>query len=90
MKNILLSILIFSGLSISAENGSTLLKGKNAYYKVFNSEIVRMKDFSSIPNYIKFKEGKELPLVNLESWLQDYFKSDEKVGFKLIKKRSIN
>jgi len=85
MKKIFLSILIFSALSIYAETGSTLLKGKEAYDKVSNSEIVRMKDFSSIPNYIKFKKGKELPLSELESFLQHYFKSDEKIGLKLIK-----
>jgi Zn-dependent metalloprotease len=85
MKKILLPILIFSTLSIYAEGESTLLKGKEAYDKVSNSEIVRLKDFSSIPNYIKFKKGKELPLSELEKWLQPYFKSDKKVGLKLIK-----
>lgn len=85
MKKIFLSILIFSALSIYAEGGSTLFKGKEAYDKVANSEIVRFKDFSSIPNYIKFQKGKELPLAELESWLQHYFKSDEKVGLALIK-----
>ena len=85
MKKVFLSILIFSALSMYAEGGSTLFKGKEAYDKVANSEIVRFKDFSSIPNYIKFKKGKELPLSELENFLQHYFKSDENVGLELIK-----
>lgn len=85
MKKILLSILVFSALSSFSETAPILLKGKAAYDKVSNSEIVRMKDFSSIPNYIKFKKGKELPFGELENWLQHYFKSNEKVGLQLIK-----
>ncbi|MDG1476143.1 MAG: hypothetical protein P8Q14_03280, partial [Vicingaceae bacterium] len=85
MKKILLSLLILSAFSSFAESSSIVLKGKKAFDKVSNSEIVRIKDFSSIPNYIKFKKGKEFPLGELENWLQHYVKSDEKVGLNLIK-----
>ena len=85
MKKVLLSILVFSAITSFAENTPTILKGEEALNKVSNSEIVRMKEFSSIPNYIKFKKGNELPFEELESWLQHYVKSDEKVGLKLIK-----
>jgi Zn-dependent metalloprotease len=85
MKKILLSILVFSALSSFSETAPTILKGKEANDKVSNSEILRIKEFSSIPNYIKFRKGKELPLAELENWLQHYVKSDEKVGLELIK-----
>lgn len=85
MKKVLLSICLFAALTIYAEKGSTILTGKEASNVVSIAEIVRIKDSSTIPNYIKFKKGKEFALSELENWLQHYFKSDEKIGLKLIK-----
>jgi len=85
MKKILLSIILFYGLSIYAERETIVLRGEEAANVVSNSEIVRMKSFSTIPNYIKFKRGQEFSLSELENWLQHYFKSDQKVGLALLK-----
>jgi Zn-dependent metalloprotease len=67
---------------------TTVLKGKAANDKVPNSEIVRFKSFTTIPNYVKFKKGKELPLVKLESWIAQYYTSNTKFGLKLLKKET--
>jgi Zn-dependent metalloprotease len=84
MRKIVISLVVsISFLIVNAE--TTVYKGKEANDIVTNSEIVRIKDFSSIPNYVKFKEGKELPLVKLEAWLNSFYKSDEKFGLKLLK-----
>ena len=86
MKNIFLSVLLFTALSANANVTTILLKGEEAQRKISNSEVVRMKRFSAIPNYIQFKKGAELPLAGLENWLQHYFKAHQKVGLTLIKK----
>jgi bacillolysin len=84
MKKILFLISIFSILSVNAATEAVILKGRKAAEKVPGSEIVRLKDFTSIPNYVKFSKGKEIPLNKLESWLKRFYKSDATYGLKLI------
>ncbi|MBL4593344.1 MAG: M4 family metallopeptidase [Flavobacteriales bacterium] len=86
MKKVLLLISVFSILSINAAITTTVLTGQRAAEKVANSEIVRLKDFTNIPNYVRFRKGKEIPLVKLESWLSQFYTSDAKFGIQLIKK----
>ena len=90
MKKLLLLVSIFSVLTLAAERNATVLTGKKASEKVANSEIVRLKSFTNIPNYVKFKKGKEVPLVKLEAWLNQFYISDAKYGVKLIKKENGN
>jgi len=84
MKKLLLFASVVSFLTVNAEVTSTVLQGKRAQEKAKNSELVRIKNFTNIPNYVKFKKGKELPLVNLESWLKSYYQSDVNYGLKVI------
>jgi bacillolysin len=84
MKKLLFLISIFSILSVNAATEAVILKGRKAAEKVPGSEIVRLKDFTSIPNYVKFSKGKEIPLNKLESWLKRFYKSDATYGLKLI------
>ena len=86
MKKVLLIISVFTVLAASASRNATILTGNKADEKVSNSEIVRLKHFTSIPNYVKFREGKELPFEKLESWLNQFYTSDVKHGIKLIRK----
>ena len=70
---------------ISSANSSTIeLYGKKANDKINGTEILRYKEFSSIPNYIKFKEGNELPFNKLESYLNSLSNSDTKFGLNLL------
>lgn len=86
MKKVLFLISVFSVLSVYSTTNITVLKGKEAAEKVPNSEIVRLKNFTNVPNYVKFSEGKEIPLVKLESWLSQFYTSDARYSIQLIKK----
>lgn len=88
MKKAFFFISVFSILSLSAAEKATVLIGQKASEKVSNSEMVRLKSFTNVPNYVKFKEGKEIPLEKLESWLNQFYKSDAKYGIQLIKKET--
>ena len=86
MKKVLLIISVFAALSVSGSRNTTILKGQKAEGTISNSEIVRLKHFTSVPNYVKFRAGKELPLDKLESWLKQFYTTDATYGVKLIKK----
>ncbi|MCC7331115.1 MAG: M4 family metallopeptidase [Flavobacteriales bacterium] len=72
----------FSMLNSSAE--AYELYGKKADEKITGSEVVRYKSFTEIPNFVRFKSGKELPLNKLENWFAQYFSSDQKFGLQLL------
>ncbi len=84
MKKLLLLASVVSFLSVNAEVTSTILQGKRAQEKAKNGELVRIKNFTNIPNYVKFKKGKELPSSNLENWLKNYYETDANYGLQLI------
>ncbi|PCI93635.1 MAG: hypothetical protein COB15_16025 [Flavobacteriales bacterium] len=86
MKKALFFISIFSVISLSAIEKATVFTGVKASEKVSNSEIVRLKSFTNVPNYVKFRKGKGIPLEKLEGWLNQFYKSDAKYGIQLIKK----
>jgi Zn-dependent metalloprotease len=88
MKKILLMISVFTVLSAFGNRNATVLSGKRAEEKIANSELVRLKHFTSIPNYVKFREGKELPLEKLGTWLNQFYSSDVNNGIKLIRKEA--
>lgn len=57
MKKLLFTLLIFNlGTGMSQ---SEILEGKSAYDKVKNANLVRLKSFTQIPNFIRFVQGKE-------------------------------
>jgi len=61
-----------------------VFSGKKADKIVKGSELIRFKNFSSIPNYIKFKKGNEIPFSKLENWLNNFYKLDYQYGLLLI------
>ena len=44
----------------------TIFKGKESSELIANTEMVRMKAFSSIPNYVKFTVQSELTVNDIE------------------------
>lgn len=84
MKKLLLLASVVSFLSVNAEVTSTILQGKRAQEKAKNCELVRIKNFTNVPNYVKFRKGKELPFANLENWLKNYYETDANYGLQLI------
>lgn len=83
MNKLITAFLIF--ITYFSANSATIeLYGKKANDKVQGTEILRYKDFSSIPNYIKFKEGNELPFNKLETYLNSLANTETKFGLSLI------
>ncbi|MCB0401967.1 MAG: M4 family metallopeptidase [Flavobacteriales bacterium] len=85
MKKVLLLIAVAAYFNVSAAVESTVLYGKEAHEIAKNSEVVRLKNFTKVPNYVKFRNGNELPFMKLESWLNSYYETDLNFGLKLIK-----
>jgi Zn-dependent metalloprotease len=81
-KLIAVLIAFYSYGAIQAK--SIELYGKRANDKVSGAEVVRFKDFSTIPNYVKFRKGKELPFDKLNSWLNNFYPLDYNYGLDLI------
>jgi len=87
MSKLLSIILIFSCFgSFYAE--TSVFYGKRADQIIKNAEVVRMKDFSSIPNYVKFKPGKEIPFSKLNAYINSLYSKDYNYGLKLINQES--
>ena len=83
----ILSILIAVVITFStafANNDANIFTGNEAHQLAANSNLVRIKDFTTVPNYVQFINGKELPLTKLESWLRQYYKTDDNYGLKLL------
>ncbi|MBE7441974.1 MAG: M4 family metallopeptidase [Flavobacteriales bacterium] len=80
----LITITAFCLVVFSANSATHELYGKKADEKIPGSEVVRYKDFTNIPNYVKFKSGNELPLNKIENWLASYYNSDVKFGLTLL------
>lgn len=83
----ILSILIAFVVTCStafANNDANIFTGNEAHQLAANANIVRLKNFTSVPNYIQFINGKELPLAKLESWLRQYYQTDDNYGLKLL------
>lgn len=88
MRKLILSIAIFSSLLANASVDAIVYKGKKAAEKVSNSQVIRLKSFTNVPNYVQFQKGKELPITKLESWLKKFYTSDASYGLNLIKQES--
>lgn len=83
MKKIITIVLaLFTVISVYSE--TIELYGKKANDKINGTEILRYKEFSLIPNFIKFKEGNELPFNKLESYLNSLSNADTKFGLNLL------
>ena len=52
--------------------------------------MLRMKEHTEIPNYIKLKKGKEIPFEELDSWISDFYTvKNVKHGIKLFNTENI-
>ncbi|MDC0204477.1 M4 family metallopeptidase [Flavobacteriales bacterium] len=90
----LLPILGFSQSKSSnntKEEGTYYLTRKSADEKVSNSIMLRMKEHTEIPNYIKLKKGEEIPFQELDSWISDFYTvKNVKHGLKLLNTETDN
>jgi Zn-dependent metalloprotease len=80
----IIAVAAFCLILFSANSATQELYGKKADEKINGAEVLRYKDFSTIPNYIRFKQGAELPFNKLENWLATFYNNDTKFGLTLL------
>lgn len=61
-----------------------VLTGQAAANLFGSAEMVRTSNHSSVPSYLKFKQGKELDLDDCMPWMKSSFKLSSSMDFKLI------
>ncbi len=84
MTKKIIAVAAFCLVLFTANSATHELYGKKADEKIPGSEVVRYKDFTTVPNYVKFKSGFELPFDKLENWLTKYYNSDLQFGLTLL------
>ncbi|MFH1320460.1 MAG: M4 family metallopeptidase [Bacteroidota bacterium] len=83
MKQLLITFtLIFTFASLSV---SQVFYGKEAREVVPGSEIVKMRNYTQVPGFIKFRSGSEIEYDAFENWLERIFKVEENLGLKLLR-----
>lgn len=58
--------------------------GMDAHRRINGAEIIRMGKLSEIPEYIKFREGKELDYSKLKSFFQSTFRLSPQIDFQIL------
>jgi Zn-dependent metalloprotease len=83
MKKLFTLVVLVAALFSNA-SAEKVLRGIQANTEVQGAEVVRYKDFSSIPAYIKFKPESRIAVSNWQQWMQSkYFKNQSGISFEL-------
>lgn len=74
------SLLILFALLISqfsfSQNNSTIISGDKAHQIAPGAELIRIKPFSEVPNYIRFAPGKSISENKAFPYLKQFINSD--------------
>jgi PKD repeat protein len=76
LSSLLMVTLLCPILTFSQNPEIQILTSREADAKFAGSELVRLKQYTQIPNYIKFSQGKEVHLKHLQDWLKKHYVSD--------------
>lgn len=84
MKNILCAVILLPALLLSAK-AEKVYQGVEANSMVSGASVVRFKDFSTIPAFIKFESSQQIPIDEWQDWMTSkFFKTQPHIGFELI------
>lgn len=84
MKRII-GILLMAAAIAPLAKAERVLEGTEAWKEIRGAEVVRYKDFSSVPAFIKFREGYRIYFSEWQEWmLKRYFKGNSDITFELI------
>lgn len=72
----------------SRESSIIILKDPRTLETFPGAELVRLKGFSEIPNYIRFSAGNEISLAEIQSYLQAYVGKDMPLSLVLVKQET--
>ncbi|GAB4378145.1 MAG: hypothetical protein Kow0075_07710 [Salibacteraceae bacterium] len=80
------TLLLIAGMALFAPVFSAeVYTGQKANNLVPGAEMVRIKDYTSVPNYIKFRTENQIPFSSWQTWINErYFKSLSGVSFELV------
>jgi len=90
-SSVLLLFSIISNLSLAQVYPVESLLFNRVFYGweaqniVPGSELVKMRNYTSIPEYIKFRNGYEIEFELLESWINQSFRLEDNFGLKLLR-----
>lgn len=79
MKILFILVLFIPTILFSQE-----FSGDNASSKVKGAAFVRYKNFETLPNYVLFNEGSEVPSSSFEQWIEIQFGFNNGFGLQLI------
>ncbi|MFC2111046.1 M4 family metallopeptidase [Bacteroidota bacterium] len=69
---------------------SQVYYGSEAEIRYHGSEIVKIKEGNSLPEYIKFRNGQEIVFNKFESWLSKSFQFSDEIGIQYLSNESDN
>lgn len=83
IKLLIINIL-FLAISHFSLNAQQVLIGKDAQSIIKGAEMLKIDDGKSIPSYIRFSKGNEIPFSNLDIFLLAFTNNDKNFHYKLI------
>lgn len=83
VKKCLFSFLALTTISLASQ-AQEVYKGRAAHELYENAQVVRTSTYSNLPSYLKFQEGKEIDLDNLQLWIKKSFQLAPQLDWILI------
>lgn len=72
-------------MTISSVQAERVLRDREASETIPGTDVIRFKDFSTVPAYIRFKPESRIAFDTWQDWVQmRYFKSNDDINFQLI------
>src|SRR6056297_14525 len=88
IRHSIITLLFIAGFALTSSaqhQTSQILKGERADTYAPGSELVRLKPFSDVPNYLRFRQGKAIPEAKAFPYLSRFIAQGKgKSGFQLI------
>lgn len=81
LKRFLFLLAILSSTNVHAEE---ILRGREARQVIPGAEVIRYREYSEIPVFIKFREDAQIDYSDWEEWMKErYFQNSKLAGFAL-------
>ncbi len=83
-QNATLLLAIITFFIIAKSSAQTTLTGNEADRKIAGAELVRITKSSEVPNYVQFREGREIAFSDFENWFHSALHIESSIGLKLL------
>lgn len=85
MRNFLFSILMFAFIFSNNFIFGQVFTGPDAERIISGSKMVRIEEGLSLPTFVEFSKGSEIPFSNFNNWFQKTFKISDEMGVLLLR-----